>query len=239
VIDRRLALIVLLCIACKPDPKPAGPAAAAAAGPQTKATVVTIRTTIEPSKQTTTHTLVIAGDVARSTDELDAWRLFDVKKGTVTFVDDVAKTVRTVPYKPTLPSQALPTWLPRVTWQATGEKRAIAGVNAEQSLMRVGTYRRELWIGKHRAIPDQLFAMIQLSDPPKHELTPMMHAAQQAIAATRGFPMLDRTEVPYGKASRFVIERAVVGVEEKQVPKAMLEVPKDYKTAENGVRPKV
>ena len=227
-IDRRLALLVLLCIACKPATKPAGKPSAAPV-PQIRATVVTIRTTSEQSKQTTTHSLVIAGDLARSTDELDTWRLFDVKKGTVTFVDDVAKTVRTEPFKASVPNSSLPAHLPRATWQPTGEKRPILGVTAEQSLVRAGAYRRELWIAKHRAIPDQLFAMLQLSDPPKHELAPMMHSVQHAIAATRGFPLVDRTEVPYGKASKFVIERAVVGIGEKEVPKSMLELPRGYR----------
>lgn len=193
-----------------------------------RATVVTIRTTVEPAKQTTTHTLVIAGDLARSTDELDAWRLFDVKKGTVTFVDDIAKTTHTKTIQPPT-ERALPAHIPRVTWEPTGQKRALLGVSAEQSLIRVGNYRRELWIAKHRAIPEQLFSMMQLSDPPAHSFAPMTRAADVALRATRGFPLLDRTEVPYGKASKFVVERTVIDIAEKNVPKAMFEVPSGYK----------
>lgn len=232
-IDRRLALLVLVCIACKPATTPTGKPTAAAV-PQVRATVVTIRTTTQPAKQTTTHTIVIAGDLARSTDELDTWRLFDVKKETVTYVDDVAKTIRTEPFKASVPQSSLPAYLPRATWEPTGEKRAILGVNAEQSLIRAGAYRRELWIAQHRAIPDRLFAMLQLSDPPRHELAPMMHAVQHAIASTRGFPLLDRTELPYGNA-KFVVERTVVGIAEKEVPKAMFEVPRRYRDLTQNV----
>lgn len=226
-IDRRLAFIVLLCIACKPATKPDGQPSRAAE-PRIRATVLTIRTTTEPAKQATTHTIVIAGALARSTDELDTWRLFDVTKDTVTYVDDVAKTVRTEPFKASVPNSSLPEYLPRATWQPTREKRTLLGVTAEQSLVRAGAYRRELWIAKHRAIPDELFGMMQLSDPPKHELAPMMHAVQHAIAATRGFPLLDRTEVPFGK-SKIVIERTVVAIGEKEVPKTTLEIPRGYR----------
>src|SRR5262245_43253690 len=83
-----MTLLFLACTACKP-------AQPAVREPQMRATVVTIRTTIQPDNKTFTHTIVIANDRARSTDELDFWRLFDTKANTVTFVDDATKTVRT------------------------------------------------------------------------------------------------------------------------------------------------
>jgi len=45
-------------------------------------TVVTIQTTIQPANKTYTHTLVIANDRARSSDEVDEWRLFDFREKT-------------------------------------------------------------------------------------------------------------------------------------------------------------
>ena len=59
-----------------------------------RATVVTIRTTLQPANKNFTHSLMIANNLARSGDEVDAWRLFDLKKKQVTFVDDIAKTYR-------------------------------------------------------------------------------------------------------------------------------------------------
>lgn len=199
--DRRFALSIALgtalFLACKPVPVQQRGVAAA---PQVRATVITIRTTVEPAKQTTTHTIAIRGDLARSTDELDVWRLFDVKKGTVTIVDEIAKTVRTEPVA-----------AQRVTLAATGRKRPLLGVEAEESLIQTGAYRRELWIAKHPAIPDRLYSMLQ------------------PIGAPPGFPMLDRTEMPYGKASKFSVERMVVAIGEKDVPQAMFEVPRRYR----------
>src|SRR5436190_938283 len=98
---RLVLLLVLVCITCKqPPPQTAAPAA----GPQVNATVVTIRTTIEPDKKTYTHAIVIANGVARSTSELDQWRLFDTKSKSVTFVDDIAKTTRTESFESLLKS---------------------------------------------------------------------------------------------------------------------------------------
>lgn len=233
--DKRLCLVLVLAfaIACKPSTQPVKKTAAAA-GPQTRATVVTIRTTIQPANQTSTHLLVIAGNVARSTGELDSWRLFDLKNGTVTYVDDIAKTARTetlasiVSKRQAVLTQALPAHIPRVTWESSGQKRAILGVTAEQSVMRAGAYRRDLWIAKHPAIPEQLFAMMQASDPPSSPLAPMARAADEALASMKGFPLLERAEVPYGN-SKFVTERAVLGIGQKDVPKALLEVPRGYR----------
>lgn len=235
--DNRLYLlpalaIACLAIACKPSPPTAKKPAAA--GPQTRATVVTIRSTSQPANQTSTQLLVIAGDVARSTGELDTWRLFDFKKGTVTFVDDIAQTFRTEPLASIVQkrqaafAQALPEHIPRATWEPTGQQRTLAGVNAVQSVIRAGAYRREVWIAKHPAIPDQLFAMMLVSEPPSSPFAPMTRAADQALASAKGFPMLDRTELPYGN-TKFVAERVVAGIGQRDVPKAMLEVPRGYK----------
>src|SRR5205085_8023047 len=92
---RVTGVLLIAFISCKPTPPPA--AKQAAPGPRTRATVVTIQTTIQPGNKTTSHTLVIANGRARSSDELDSWRLFDLANGRVTFVSDVEKTYRTVP----------------------------------------------------------------------------------------------------------------------------------------------
>lgn len=194
-----IVLVLALCVACKPAAPPSKKPATA--GPQVRATVVTIRTTVDPPKQTTMHSVVIAGDLARSTDELDVWRLFDVKKGTVTFVDEIAKTSRTEPI-------GAPQ---KVTLPPTGRKQPLLGVEANESLIQIGAYRRELWIAKHPAIPDRLYSMLQ------------------PIGAPPGFPLLDRTNMPYGKASKFVVERVVVAIGQKDVPKALFEVPRGYR----------
>src|SRR5205807_9352660 len=54
---RVTGVLLIAFIACKPTPPPVKKPAAAM--PQTRATVVTIQTTIQPGNKTTSHTLVI------------------------------------------------------------------------------------------------------------------------------------------------------------------------------------
>ncbi|HEY0139260.1 MAG TPA: hypothetical protein VGF48_00110 [Thermoanaerobaculia bacterium] len=232
-IHRRLIVVLaILCVTCKRAPeKPATPAAGA--GPQVRATVVTIRTTIAPADRTFEHTLVIANDRARHTGEQDSWRLYNLKERRVTFVDDVAKTHRTEPLSAMTRSRqaalaaALPPHYPRVALRPTNETRPLLGITAKQSVIELGAYKRQLWIGNHPAIPDELFAMMQLSDPPSSPLAPMMKNADAALSSVRGFPLLDRSEIKYGKTEH-VVERTVLAVAQEDVPAALLEVPRGY-----------
>lgn len=229
---RRLVLTaVLICIACK---KPAPQSKATAAGPQVRATVITLRTTVEPEKKTYTQTLVIAGDKARNTAEQDVWHLYDVKAGAVTFVDDVARSVRTEPLqsiaaqrKASLQSSIAP-YYPRLELKATGEKRTIQNVDAREHVIESGGYRRELWIGEHPSIPRSLFALIHAGEPPASPLAPVMRRVDEALLSAHGFPLLDRTEIAFGN-QKVVIERSVVSVAQREVPAALFEVPKHYR----------
>lgn len=198
-----------------------------------RATVVTIRTVIAPADRTFTQTLVIANDRARHTGEQDTWRLYDLKQRSVIFVDDIARTHRTETVAALTRARqrtlaaALPAHYPRVALRPTNETRPLLGVNAKQTLIELGDYKRQLWIGDHPAIPDELFAMMQLSDPASSPLAPMMRNADAALASVRGFPLLDRSEVTYGK-TQHIVERTVLGVVQKDVPAALLEIPRDY-----------
>jgi hypothetical protein len=231
---RRLAiLVVAVCISCKQAPAPQQ-ARPASAGPQVGATVVTIRTNLEPAKKSHTHALIVMGDRARSTGELDTWRLFDTKADTVTFVDDVAKTFRVeklqdeVRQRRTALAATLPPHYPRLQLRRTGTKKPLQGVNAEQSLIEGKGYRRELWLAEHPSIPRGLFAMMYASERPSSPLAPMMRAVDEALLTARGYPLVDRAEVTYGN-KKMVVERTVVSIEKKQVAETALTIPRDYK----------
>lgn len=232
---RRLCLLVIaVCASCKPAPQPANPAAA---GPQVRATVVTIRTTID--KKPHDHTLVIAGDRARSTAEHDVWRLFDTRAKTVTVVDDVARTVKTEPLaaiierREAVNAAALPPHYARAKLARTKEHRELQGVRAEQVTITAGGYKRELWLAEHPAIPAELFAMLHASETPSSPLAPMMRDVDRELVAVRGFPLLDRTTVPVGKGE-LVVERAVVAISQRDVPESMVAIPKGYEDRTNG-----
>ena len=229
-VRRALLLVFALCVACKPAPKQEA-AKPGAAGPQFTATVLTIRTTA--GEQTTNHELLIANGRARNTAQLDVWELYDTNAGTVTIVDDVAKTFRTEQLPALLSRRratlaaAIPSHYPRATL-TRGERKPLLGANAQQHVISIGGYRRELWIADHPSIPDELFAMMIASDTLSLPLAPIMRRVDEELLRVRGFPLVDRTELPYGE-TRHVIERTVTGIASRQVPEAMLTVPRDYK----------
>ena len=230
----RLALLLLiaLCIACKPAAPQ--PAAKKPVGPTVRATVVTIRTTMKPEARTQTRTLVIAGDRARDTGEQDVWRLFDTKANTVTFVDEIARTVRTEPLntiiaqRRALTANGLPSHYPRVSVLRPGTKRPMQGVTAELMVIESNAYKRELWLGEHPAIPRGLFAMMYASDPPTLPLAPMMRAVDEALIDTRGFPLADRAEVPVSNDT-LIVDRTVIGIATRDVAESLVVIPKGYR----------
>jgi hypothetical protein len=221
----------LVLVSCKPaEQKPQAPAPVA----NVRATVISVRVTTEPPKQAVDHTIAIAKDKARSSDELDTWRLYDLKANSVTFVDDIEKTFRTIPFTTLLEQHRAATAKPRppetppATLQRPARTQTVAGVPASLMTVNLGKYERQLWIGHHPAVPPQLFAMMYASNPPSSPLAPVMRDVDEALLNVRGFPLLERGELPYGK-SKMVVERAVTSIGAKDVPAAMFEVPKGYR----------
>jgi hypothetical protein len=229
----RLLLLIAVCVSCKPAQQQQ-PAKPTSAGPQVRATVVAVRTTVEPEKKTYEHTLVIAGNRVRNTGEHDVWRLYDLKASTVTFVDDVEKTIRTEPLgeivgkRRTTNAAALPAHFRPALIARGGQEKPLHGATARQVVIASGGYRRELWMAEHPSIPRGLFAMMYASDNPSSPLAPMMRDVDQALFGERGFPLVDRTEVPVGN-TKLIVERAVTGFTQRQVPESLLALPKGYK----------
>ena len=191
---------------------PPGATTTRAGEPTIPAIVITIRTTLQPQNKTITHTIAIADGHARSDNELDRWRLFDLDHNAITYVDDLAKTYYTAPLQP-----------PESTAQmiATGAKRAIQGVESSQFLIRMGGYQRELWIGAPANVPPQLFGMMDAK-----------------FANVRGFPLVDHSELPFGN-KKLVVDHSVVRIEQRHVPQSLLNVASNYQsvTAPGASRP--
>ena len=221
-----IAAAAAICAACKPGPSPPRPDQV----PKIRATVVTIRTTLQPQNRTFTHTLVIAGGRARSGDEVDAWRLFDLRNKQVIFVDDLAKTYRNVPLATLIAERRkeLAKAALRTELAATGATRVLQGVTAAEHLLRAGGYERRLWMAKHPSIPNELFATTQASSS-----TPA-----EPLLQIQGFPLVDHAELPFGK-QKMVVERSVVKIEEREVPESWLAIGKDYtEVKEPAARPR-
>lgn len=226
---RLFLLLVAVCISCKPSQQPQQPAKPSAAGPQVRATVVSIRTAV--GEKSHDHSLVIAGNRARFTGEQDRWRLYDTKANTVTFVDDVERTIRTEPFgtivarRRTASAATISPQYPRARLVRTDETKALQGATARKAVIESGQYRRELWLAEHPAIPRGLFAMMHLSDTPSSPLAPMMGAVDQALAGERGFPLADRATVN----GKVLVESTVTAIAQREVPESVLALPKGYK----------
>ena len=201
--------------------------------PKIRATVVTIQTTIQPANKTYTHTLVIANDRARSGDEVDQWRLFDFGQKRVTFVDDIAKTIRVMSFEDVIASRRagiarpVPDGLPRAQFAVTGAQKTLQGVATKQSIIRLGAYQRELWIGSHPLIPRGLFAMLQASEPVSSPLAGVTRTADEALMEVQGFPLSDHAELPY-ENKKVVVDHTVVKIEQRDVPASWLDVSSTY-----------
>jgi hypothetical protein len=226
-----LLLALALLFAC--NKPPAAPPAPKKNEPTIRATVVTIQTTIQPANKSYTHTIAIANDRARSSDEVDRWRLFDFAKRQVTFVDDVTHTIRVVPFAEVIVarratvSRSVPDGMPRAQFTVTAAQKILQGIPTKQSVIRLGAYQRELWIGSHPLIPRGLFAMLQASEPASSPLAGVTRAADEALMEVQGFPLADHAELPY-ENKKLIVDNTVVKIEQRKVPATLLAVNNKY-----------
>jgi len=222
------------CIACKPPVKPGPqPATAQAVGPQVRATVVTFQTTVQPGNRTLTNTLTIANGKVRSSAELDSWRLFDLNRKQVTFVDDIGKTFRNESLESLLATRRaalaadVPEGMPRPKIEHGTAKQTIAGTETTPYVISSGGYRRELWIGMPAGVPPQLYAMMLASEQPSTYAVGMMRDVEETLLDVPGFPLRDHIELPVGDR-RYVLDRTVTSIEQKDIPSAVLNVAGGY-----------
>lgn len=222
--------MLALIAGCQKTPVPG------TAGPSVRATVVTIRETLQPSNKTYTHSLMIANNLARSGNEVDAWRLFDLKKEQVTFVDDTTKTFRvatlkdlTKQHRDAYATKPAPE-LPLAQWIASNEKKTINGFDATKSTVKMGGYQRELWIADKTPIPPQLFAFMRASEPAPSPVAGVARAVDDVLLNVRGFPVADHAELPFDNR-KLVVDRVVEKIERKDVPASWFQVPRGYRTA--------
>jgi hypothetical protein len=234
------AFLLALALLCSCNKPPATPAIAKQNGPAIRATVVTIQTTIQPANKTYSHEIVIANNLARSTDEADQWRLFDFAQKRVTYVDDIAHTVRVQSFADAIASRRaavarpVPDGLPRAQFVVTNAQKTLQGVPTKQSVIRLGAYQRELWIGSHPLIPRGLFAMLQATEPASSPLAGVTRAADEALIEVQGFPLADHAELPY-ENKKMVADKIVTKIEQRDGPATLLAVNRKYKVVNPAV----
>lgn len=226
-------LALALLFACKP---PVAPPAAKKNEPTIRATVVTIQTTIQPANKTYSHEIIIANNRARRTDEVDQWRLFDFAQKQVTYVDDIAHTVRVQSFADAIAARRaavarpVPDGMPHAQFAVTNAQKTLQGVATKQSVIRLGAYQRELWIGSHPLIPRGLFAMLQASEPASSPLAGITRTADEALLEVQGFPLADHAELPY-ENKKLVVDNTVTKIEQRDVSATLLAVSNAYSAA--------
>jgi hypothetical protein len=222
-----LLLVALVVSGCR-EKAPA--ARSRGTEPQVDATVVTIRTQTGPENKVYNHSIFIREGVARSGDEVDVWHLYDTTRKRVTVVDEIAGTHR-VEEERELVAAAQRTTAKRTDNPVAGATIARAsgsmvtlGVQTIQSVITAGSYRRELWFGTHPQIPPRLYSLMYATRLAGNAATGVNPRVDAALLAMTGFPLIDRAELPYGD-KKMTVERTVVKVEQKPVPRAWFELP--------------
>lgn len=231
-----------MLLACKPVKAPLKPIVTIE--PQISATVLTVQTTVQPANKSYTHSVAIANGRARSGDQADRWRLFDLEHGRVIFIDDIEKTYysqsikRIVTARRPILNGELPEGARAAEFSSTGEKRVINGIEATQSVIKVGSYQRELWMGISPSLPSNLFAVLYATQPLDTRYAPMMREVEDAMLALQGFPLIDHAELPVGN-TKMIVDRTVLKIEQRDVAESWLKVPDDYRqvTAPGERRP--
>ncbi len=231
------SLVVLLTAAllagCRQAPKERDPDAVV---PKIRATLVTIRTTTQPSNKVFNHVLIIANGKARSGDEVDVWHLYEPQQGRVITIDEIGKThrVHTVAALTAARRKSEEAGSTQTLLQAriadAGQSRVHFGIQVRQWLITAGDYRRELWIGTHPQIPARLYATIYGTRLSESNTAGINSLVDRQLTALDGFPMIDRAEMPIG-TSTMIVERTVTKIEQKDVPRSWLEVPKGSRNA--------
>lgn len=202
--------------------------------PKMRVTAFVIRTNLLPEKKAFVHLVMLSGDKVRLGDETDTWRLFDLKNETVTFVDAVAKTYRTVPAatlirdRIRLVSSPAADSVPPARFTSPAAERTLFGFRARQHVIEAGPYRREIWMSGATPIGDRFFAMLVASEPMSERYAPMMGEATRGLLGLEGFPVLDRSDMPNDGAT-WTVERRLEKVERRDVPVALMTIPADYR----------
>ena len=150
------------------------------------------------------------------------------REALLTFVNDVARTYRTVSNEQLVKDRRgalddpVPADLPRAQIAATNVTKTLQGVPAAESVVKLGGYTHQLWIGQHPLIPPRLYAMIVASEPPSSPLVPVMKNVDEALMKVSGFPLAEHSELVFGN-KKMIVDKQVVKIEQRDVPCVALE----------------
>lgn len=230
---RRETLIALLLLAggCRPGAAP--PAQEAKRQPSVDGRIVAVQSTLPDTNRVIQHEVVEANGLVRSTDEVDRWRLIDVKGSKVIFVDDIAATQREMSLaelrerKQRLSQGSIPSWYPQPVFRKTGEARTILGREADQYILQVGGFTRELWISREPLLGADYMALRFGSDEPGGPAPAALARIHLELMELQGFPLIDRISMPVGQTT-WGVAREVRAIREGAIARSLFEIPREY-----------
>ncbi len=232
-----IIVALLLITSCRQPPPPPPPAGRN----QVRARILTIRTSIPDQKTTLTSRILLFDGKVRLDDELDQWRLFDFRNSTLTTVNEISHTYRTESFETVLARRealisADRPQLPAATFEPTGDEDTILGYPAKRYRIRLGTYIRDLWISDQPLISSRFLAVKLATDRMQPAGAPALRTAWDPLTALQGFPLVDRSEVRYGK-TRLVFERKLVSIGTSDVAASWFEIPPGFTEPGGGSTP--
>jgi hypothetical protein len=242
---RRRWQLVFLCavLGCARAEAPPAARTPAPRGATVAATVLTIRESSHPPTRAFLHRVVVAGSKVRLGDEKDQWRLFDLERRTVTWVDDVARTYREVPLDALVRSrerqlrEAIPSsGLRAVSVRDTGETRVVAGITARRLTMELGGYRREVWLSTEPLAGKVFLRMLTASEPISEPWAGVIREVQRTLMRSEGFPVIDVSHLTWD-GGELLFQRRLVKVEKLQVPLQWVTIPAGYTDANAPATP--
>jgi hypothetical protein len=205
-----------------------------------EADVLTMRTiTTTPQKSERLGQIVLFEGKVRFADELDTWRLIDLEKGTVTFVDVVGESYRAVSLedlaaeKRSKSAMPLPPFIKPATIAATGSSEKINGVDAAEFVVSMGAYRRELWLSARPLIHPRFLALSIGSEELGGNYAAAMAPVHMKMMAMEGFPLRDIITYPSGNAT-VTLERRLEKRGKQRVPRSLIEIPANFRNVTTG-----
>lgn len=219
--------ILFAAAACRSEQKAAAPLAT------TPGKVLTIRTSI-PGERSFLYFIGVADGKVRLGSETDQWRLIDVRNRTVTFVDEINRTYRTVAMSVLLQerrsavARRAPEFLRPATFEPIRETRTYAGLPSTGYAISMGAYRREIWLSYRSIIAPEFLSLYLASEPVGEAYAGSMREVYAELLRLQGFPVHERSEMPLGSKT-LVIERTLIRAVDRPVPVVWFQIPPDFR----------
>lgn len=213
-------------------------------GPRVQAKVLSIRTNMSGKPHGFRHLIVHANHRVRIGNEVGSWRLFDLTARTVTTVDEVTRTYRTDSLSTIVRKhrQVLATPIPDLIKPAAveilPEPTSWNSIPIQRYRIRLGGYRRELWMSTTPILPEPFWVLYLATEPLEGPYAGILQKANGLLLQSTGFPVVDRSDMEYD-GKMLVIEKVLEKVDHRAVPASWLEIPRGYQNLSPATKPGV